>query len=169
MTNPGSDRPDPSDHEARPRRRSVHVLVAVAAVAILVGSVGLVAGLVGQSPEGAAEQAADPLGPEASHVANFRMRASGPCRYHPDRGGMVAHFDVTTSEEGQFTVDLKAVTKAGADNLDIFTRHVVRVTVPFYGGRTRKQFDVVVPVTKADRRAGYRKCRYVVNPTGAAE
>ena len=43
------------------------------------------------------------------------------------------------------------------DNPDISTTHVDRFTVPFHGGQTRKQFDVVVPLTEADTQDGYRK------------
>jgi hypothetical protein len=169
MTEPGSGTPGPADDTSRKRPRIVLVLVAVAAAVILLG---VVADLIAQSPDGAVAQPADeadPLTTEAPHVANFKMRATGPCSYEPDRGGLVAHFDVSTSDAGRFTVDLKAVTKEGADNLDVSTTHVVRVTVPFYGGRTRKQFDVVVPLTEAEHQDGYRRCRYLVNPTGAAE
>jgi len=34
-----------------------------------------------------------------------------------------------------------------------------------HGGETRKQFDVVVPLSEADYQDGYPKCRYVANPT----
>ena len=150
MTQPGSGSPDPAN-ESRKRRRTVLILVALAAAVM---ALGLVAALIVQSPD-----ETDPLGSEAPHVASFKMHAGGGCRYEPDRGGLVAHFDVSTSEAGRFTVDLKAVTKEGADNLDLSTPHVVRVTVPFFGGQTRKQFDVVVPLPRADHRDGYTKCR----------
>ncbi len=166
MTTPGSGSPDPADGEEPRKRRTVLVLVALAAVVIVLA---LVFVLIALSRDGILRSAdeTDPLDLEATHVADVKMHATGPCSYEPDRGGLVAHFDVSTSDAGRFTVDLKAVTKEGADNLDISTTHVVRVTVPFYGGQTRKQFDVVVPLAKADYQDGYRKCRYLINPTGA--
>lgn len=86
------------------------------------------------------------------------------CDYDPERGGLVVHFDVSTRDAGRFTVDVSAVTVEGADNLDISTPHVVRFSVPFYGGPTQREFDVVVPLTEAEHEDGYRKCRYSVNP-----
>ena len=167
MTTPGNDTPGPDDGDepaattgpARKHRRAVLALVAIAAVFVVLG---LVAVLIGQDPE-----ETDPLDADAPHVADFTMHPEGPCTYKPDRGGMVAHFEVRTRDAGRFTVDLAAVTDEGLDNLDISTPHVVRFTVPFYGGQTRKQFDVVVPLTEADYQHGYRKCRWTVNPTGA--
>ncbi len=120
---------------------------------------GLVAVLIGQS-----RAETNPLDSDAPALADLRFHPTG-CSYEPVRGGLVTHFDVSSRDAGRFTVDVKAVTDAGADNLDISTTHVVRVTVPFYGGQTRKQFDVVVPLTEADYQHGYRKCRYTVNPT----
>jgi hypothetical protein len=89
------------------------------------------------------------------------------CSWDPDRGGLVVHVTVGTADAGRFTVDVSAVTEEGADNQDISSPHVVRVTVPFYGGKAQKEFDVVVPLTEADYRDGYRKCLYTINPTGA--
>lgn len=160
MTTPRSGSPDPADgEESGRRRRTVTVLAAVVAALMVLG---LAAVLVAQRAD-----ETDSLGLEAAHVANFEMQPTGPCRYEPDRGGLVAHFDVSTGDVGRFTVDLQAVTREGADDLDISTTHVVRVTVPFSDGQTRKQFDVVVPLSETEYQDGYRKCRYLVNPTGA--
>lgn len=162
---PGNDTPDPADGDesaatagpARKHRRAVLVLVAMAAVFAVLG---LVAVLIGQS-----QAETNPLDSEAPALADFTMHSGGKCSYEPDRGGMVAHFDVSTSDAGRFTVDVEVVTDEGADNLDISTTHVVRFTVPFYGGQTRQEFDVVVPLTEADYQHGYRKCRYTApNP-----
>lgn len=162
MTTPGNDTPDPADGDesaatAGPSRKNRRaVLVAIAAVFAVLG---LVAVLIGQS-----QAETNPLDSEAPALAHFTMH-SGKCGYEPGRGGLVAHFDVSTSDAGRFTVDVEAVTDEGADNLDISTTHVVRFTVPFYGGQTRKEFDVVVPLTEADYQHGYRKCRYTApNP-----
>jgi hypothetical protein len=160
MTTPGDDTPDPADGEesaatagpARKGRRAVLVLVTVAAVFTVLG---LVAVLIGQSHDETSL-----LDPDAPGLSHFTMHTGGKCTYEPDRGGLVAHFDVSSPDAGRFTVDLEAVTDEGADNLDISTTHVVRFTVPFYGGQTRKQFDVVVPLTEADYQHGYRQCRY---------
>lgn len=158
MTTPGDDESAASAGPGRTRRRALAALVAIAAaVLVLLGL--LVAVLIGRS---GAE--ANPLDTDAPALADATFRATG-CRYEPDRGGLVTHFDVSTSDAGRFTVDLEAVTDEGADNLDISTTHVVRVTVPFYGGRTRKQFDVVVPLSETDHQHGYRKCRYTYNGT----
>jgi hypothetical protein len=167
MTTPGNDTPGPADGDDRagtagPGRKHHRAVLVVASLAAVVIILGLVAVLIGQNRE-----ETDPLDGGASHVADFTMHPKGPCTYEPDRGGMVAHFEVTTHDAGRFTVDLAAVTDEGLDNLDIATPHVVRFTVPFYGGQTRKQFDVVVPLTEADYEHGYRKCRWTVNPTGA--
>lgn len=160
MTTRRSDSPGPADgDESGNRRRILPVLAAISASVMVLG---LVAVLIAQSAD-----KTDPLDSETTHVADFTMQPTGACRYEADRGGLVAHFDVSTSEAGRFTVDLKAVTKEGADNLDIPTTHVVRVTVPFYGGQTRKQFEVVVPLAKAEYQDGYQQCRYLINPTGA--
>lgn len=165
MTTPGNDTPDPADGDesaamagpARKARRAVLVLVAIAAVFIVLG---LVAVLIGQN-----RAETNPLDADAPALADFTIHPTGRCSYEPDRGGLVAHFEVSTRDAGRFTVDVEAVTDEGADNLDISTTHVVRFTVPFYGGPSRQQFDVVVPLTEADYQHGYRKCRYTVNPT----
>jgi len=73
---------------------------------------------------------------------------------------MVVHVTVGTADAGRFTVDVSAVTEEGADDQDVSSPHVVRVTVPFYGGRTQKEFDVVVPLTEAEHQQGYRSCRW---------
>ena len=136
---------------------AVLVLVAIAAVFIVLG---LVAVLIGQN-----RAETNPLDADAPALADFTIHPTGRCSYEPDRGGLVAHFEVSTRDAGRFTVDVEAVTDEGADNLDISTTHVVRFTVPFYGGQTRKEFDVVVPLTEADYQHGYRKCRYTApNP-----
>ncbi len=170
MTTPGNDTPGPADGDepaptagpARKHRRAVLAIVSIVAIAAVFVALGLVAVLIGQNRE-----ETDPLDADAPHVADFTMHSGGPCTYEPERGGMVAHFEVSTREAGRFTVDLAAVTEEGLDNLDISTPHVVRFTVPFYGGPTRNQFDVVVPLTAADYQHGYRECRWTVNPTGA--
>jgi hypothetical protein len=162
MNTPGSDTPQPADGDGsadtagpvRRRGRTVLVLVAVAAVFLLV--LGIVAVVIARG-----DDTTDPLDAQGPGLAHVSMRTRGACRYDPDSGGMVAHFDVRSSDAGQFTVTLSAVTDDGADNLDdAATRHAVRVTVPFYGGRARKQFDVVVPLTEAEHEQGYRTCRY---------
>jgi hypothetical protein len=147
MSTPGNDSPP-----ARRRRRTVLVLVATAAVLAVLG---LVAVLLVQS-----RAEPHPLDADAPALSHVTMHTGGKCRYEPDRGGLVAHLDVRTSDAGRFTVDVEAVTDEGSDNLDITTEHVVRYTVPFYGGPTRKQFDVVVPLTEAEYQQGYRACRY---------
>jgi hypothetical protein len=151
MTTPG-DESAATAGPAGTNRRAVLVLVAVAAVIVVLG---VVAVLVQRS-----HAETDPLDSEAPGLAHMTMRTGGKCTYEPDRGGLVAHFDVSTSDAGRFTVDVEAVTDEGADNLDVATKHVVRYTVPFYGGQTRQQFDVVVPLTEADYQQGYRQCRY---------
>ena len=161
MSTPGDDTPDPVDDgsAATPgqvrKLRAVPVLVAIVAVFV----VALVAVRIVQNR---AEM--NPLDPDAPALADFTFHARG-CSYQADRGGLVVHFDVDSSDAGRFTVDVEGVTDEGVDNLDISTTHVVRYTVPFYGGRSRQQFDVVVPLTEADYQRGYRKCRYTVNPT----
>jgi hypothetical protein len=166
MTTPGPDTPGPADESAAPgaparrvRRRLVVGLVALAVVVLLLGVVAVV--VLGQDRD-----ETNPLSADAPGLTEFTIRPfTEDCRYEPARGGLVAHFDVSTSDAGRFTVDVEAVTDEGMDDLDISTPHVVRFTVPFYGGRTRKQFDVVVPLTEADYRDGYRKCRYIANGT----
>ncbi len=150
MTAPGDDTPDPAATPGAARKRRAVVLVAIAAV--LVG-LGLV--LVGVKNR--AET--NPLDADAPGLAHVTFHTRG-CSYEPDRGGLVVHFAVSTRDAGRFTVDVSAVTDEGADNLDISTKHVVRFTVPFYGGTARKEFDVVVPLTEADYQQGYRECRY---------
>jgi hypothetical protein len=168
MNTPGSDTPQPAggdgfagtERPARKRRRATLVLVAAAAAFVLV--LGIIAVVIARG-----EDTTDPLDASGPGLANVTMRTRGDCRFEPDRGGMVAHFDVRTSDVGQFTVTLSAVTDEGADDLDeATTEHAVRVTVPFYGGRARKQFDVVVPLTEAEHEQGYRKCRYDVYGAG---
>jgi hypothetical protein len=161
MTTPGDDTPDPADDGSAPTAghvrglRAVPVLVAIAAVFV----VGLVAVRIVQN-----RAETNPLDPDAPALADFTFHAKG-CSYQASRGGLVVHFDVDSSDAGRFTVDVEGVTDEGVDNLDIATTHVVRYTVPFYGGRSRQQFDVVVPLTEADYERGYRKCRYTVNPS----
>jgi len=162
MTTPGDDDSAAANGPtgpARPARngRRAAGLVAIAASMLLV--LGLVAVLALRS---GAE--ANPLDSDAPALADVRFHITG-CRYEPDSGGLVTHVDVSTSDTGRFTVDVEATTDEGADNLDISTTHVVRVTVPFYGGSARKQFDVVVPLSRSDFRDGYRKCRYTYNGT----
>jgi len=168
MNTPGSDTPQPDDGDgsagpagpARTCRRTALVLVAVAAAFLLV--LGILAVVLVR-----AQDTTDPLDAKGPGLANVTMRTRGDCRFEPDRGGMVAHFDVRTSDAGQFTVTLSAVTDEGVDDLDkATTEHAVRVTVPFYGGRARKQFDVVVPLTEAEHEQGYRKCRYDIYGAG---
>ena len=107
-----------------------------------------------------------PLDADAPALANASFHPTG-CTYDADRGGLVTHWDISTRDTGRFTVDVEAVPEEGVGNLDVTTTHVVRVTVPFYEGQTRKRFDVVVPLASSDYQDGYRKCRYTVNPTGA--
>ena len=153
-----ADTPEPADDDgsagtARPTHRvrnAVLVLVSVAAVFIVLGLVLL----AGQS-----DNDADPLAADAPGLSDVTFRPTG-CTYEPDRGGLVAHFDVRTSDAGRFTIDVSAVTQEALDDLDITTPHVVRYTVPFYGGQSHKEFDVVVPLTEAEYQQGYRKCRY---------
>lgn len=159
----GNDTPEPADGDesaarAGPVRRHRRAVLGLVAIAAVLASLGLVAVLTEAS-----EAETDSLGSATPALSHFTMQPGGECTYAPDRGGLVAHFDVRTSESGRFTVDLEAVTDEGSDNLDIPTPHVVRVTVPFYGGQSRKEFDVVVPLTEADYQDGYRKCRYAVN------
>ena len=161
MTTPGNSTPDPADGDgpavpARKHRRGVLVLV-LAAVFVVAGLV--VVRIVDSQEE------TNPLDADAPALADFTFHPEGPCSYEPDRGGMVVHMDVSSRDAGRFTIDVEAVTDEGLDNLDISTTHVVRVSVPFYGGQTRKEFDVVVPLTEADHQDGYRKCRWTVNPT----
>ena len=159
------DTPDPADGEraatapARKTRRTALLLAAIAAVLNGLVTV-LVTVLVGQS-----RGEPNPLDSDAPALANFTMQPPAGCRHKPERGGLVVHFDVSTRVTGRFTVEVQAVTEEGVDNLDISTPHAVRVTLPFHGGHTRKEFDVVVPLTEAVYRQGYRKCRYTVNPT----
>jgi hypothetical protein len=152
-----ADIPDPDDDRsagtARPThgvRNAVLVLVSVAAVFIVLGLVVL----AGQN-----DTAPDPLDADAHGLSDVTFRSTG-CTYEPDRGGLVAHFDVRTSDAGRFTVDVSAVTQEALDNADITTPHVVRYTLPFYGGQSHKEFDVVVPLSEAEYQQGYRKCRY---------
>jgi hypothetical protein len=162
MSTPGNDSSDPADGDepaatagrARRRRRLVLVLVAIAAVCVVLGLALVLIGQHGDEP--------NPLDSDAPGLADVTFHAKG-CSYEPDRGGLVVHFDVSTPDAGRFMVDVAAVTDEGADNLDISTTHVVRFTVPFYGGQTRKEFDVVVPVSEADYQQGYRQCHYTVN------
>jgi len=140
---------------ARGRRLLVGLVALVVAVVSVVGATAYLIGRAGSSN--------DPLGDDAPTLADPRFRTEG-CSFQPERGGLVVHFDVTSSDAGRFTVDVSAVTAEGADDLDVTTEHVVRYTVPFYGGQTRRQFDVVVPLSQAEYRDGYRKCRWHLNP-----
>ena len=149
----------PGDDTARNSRRPVLVIVAIAAVVVVLGVVAVLVGRGQDEP--------DPLDADAPGLADFTFRPTARCTYEPDRGGMVAPLEVSTRDAGRFTVDVRAVTDAGASNEDISTEHVVRVTVPFYGGQTRKRFDVVVPLTEAEYQQGYRECRWTIDPTGA--
>ena len=153
------DGDDPAAGASSTRRRLGVVvgLVAVAVVAVLALVVGVLAFVL---PHGGTT---DPLGEDAPGLADASFRAQG-CRYQPERGGLVVHFAVRSSDTGRFTVDVKAVTAEGADDLDVATQHVVRYTVPFYGGPTRREFDVVVPVSEQEYRDGYRTCRWDLNP-----
>ena len=165
MTPSGHDHPDPADGDepgvaagpSRTRRRVFLVLAAVVGVAGVVVVLGLVVILSMQDRPGT-----NPLDSDAPGLADVTFHTKG-CSFEPDRGGLVVHFAVSTRDAGRFSVDVAAVTDEGADNLDIPTKHVVRFTVPFYGGQTRQEFDVVVPLTEADYQQGYRKCRYTVN------
>ena len=161
MTTPGNDASDPADGDepgstAGPARTHRLVLAAIAGVFVVL-VLGLVVVL---SVQNRAEP--NPLDSDAPALAGFTFHTKG-CSYEPDRGGMVVHFAVSTRDAGRFSVDVSAVTDEGADNLDISSKHVVRYTVPFYGGQTRQEFDVVVPLTETDYQQGYRKCRYSVN------
>jgi len=170
MTPPGNGTGGPADGDGpgagaapAPRpRRVLPVLVAVAAIIGVIGVAGVVAVRVAHGRGGT-----DLLDADAPALADFTFHSTRACTFEPDRGGLVAHFDLSTHETGRFTVDLEAVTDEGADDLDVATTHAVRVTVPFYAGQTRKQLDVVVPVSRAEYERGYRKCRYTVNPDGA--
>jgi hypothetical protein len=152
MTTLGDDTPDPR----RRRRLAVLVVSGIVAALALGGTVAFVV---------AADDDPGPLDADAPALELGDVRPSG-CAYRPDLGGLVTHFDVTGKGAGRFTVDLEAVTKEGADDLDISTTHAVRVTVPFHSGQERQEFAVVVPVSRADYRDGYRKCRWTINPTG---
>jgi hypothetical protein len=158
MTTPG-DEPTTTAGPARTHRRAVLVLVALAAATVVLGLVAVLVAQRGSEP--------NPLDADAPALGDFTMHRTDGCRYEPDRGGLVAHFDVSTSDAGRFTVDVEAVTDEGVDNLDLTTEHAVRFTVPFYGGPSRRQLDVVVPLTEADYQHGYRRCRFTINPTGS--
>ena len=153
-----ADGDEPAGAAAPAHRRWGVVLGLAAAALVAVGA--LVVGSLVLLHQGGET---DALGEEAPGLGHVSFHANG-CRYQPERGGLVVHFDVTTSDAGRFTVDVEAVTAEGADDLDIATQHVVRYTVPFYGGRTRKEFDVVVPLSEQEHRDGYRKCRWDLNP-----
>ena len=160
MTTTPADGDDPAaaPRPGRRRLRAVLGLIAVAVVAVLALAVGALAFLLPRSGD-----TTDPLGDDAPGLTSVTLRTTG-CTFQPERGGMVAHFIVRTHVAGRFTVDVKAVTAEGADNLDIATQHVVRYTVPFYGGQTRREFDVVVPLSEKEHQDGYRECRYDLNP-----
>lgn len=160
MTAPGHEAQEPPDGEPRPaagpagrRRRALLGLGAVATALVLLGLVVVIAQDRSQP---------HPLDADAPALADLTFHTKG-CAFDPDRGGLVVHFAVSTADEGRFTVDVAAVTDQGADDLDVTTPHVVRFTVPFYGGQTRKEFDVVVPLSPADYQQGYQKCRYTLN------
>jgi hypothetical protein len=146
-----------SNPSGRRSRRMAVGLTALAGLAAGVVLAGLTLVVLGHD-----DADANPLDDTAPGLSHFSFHPRG-CAYQPDRGGMVAHFEVTTSDRGRFTLDVQAVTREGADDLDIVSPHVVRYTVPFYGGRATRQFDVVVPLTDAEHQDGYRRCRYVVN------
>lgn len=150
---PGNGAPDAGDGN-RGRRRIALVGIVAAVVAVLIGGLAVIA-------QGSDEPG--PLDDGAPGLADFTMRPSGDCVYDADRGGLVAHFSVRTTSAGTFTLDVEATTAEGVENGDVTSPHVVRVRVPFYGGRTRKAFDVVVPLSEADYRAGYSECRWHVN------
>lgn len=136
----------------------------LAAAAAGIGVLALVGAGSALLADDAAE--ADPLSPEAPSLADFSFRAAGPCRFDAGRGGLVGHFVVSTHDVGRFTMDLEAVPHEGVGDLDVTTEHAVRVSVPFFAGQTRKDFDVVVPLSGADHARGYDECRYTLNPTG---
>ncbi len=161
MTTPGAETARPARPAGR-RRRIVLVLVAMALglAAPSLWSVGTAA-LAGDGDGTSRLDEGTPF------VGAWIMRPTKDgCRYDRRLGGMVAHFDVSAKAAGRFTIDLEAVTDGGAENLDVTTGHVVRTTVPF-SGPGRRQLHVVVPLTQAEHRQGYGKCRYIVNPTGA--
>ena len=154
MTTGSSDLPGPADDgtsgASRGVRRAVLVLVAVAAALVVLGLVAVLNGGNG---------AQDPLDSDAPGLSDVTFRVAG-CSWEPERGGLVVHVTVGTADAGRFSVDVSAVTAEGADNQDISSPHVVRVTVPFYGGQAQKEFDVVVPLTEAEHEQGYRRCRW---------
>ena len=154
MTAPGDPTTPPAEPGHRRRRLVLYVAGGLAAAVALVGVV------VGQSQA----ETEDPLGPDASGLSELSMRTIGGCRYEPDRGGMVGGFAVTTRDAGRFVLDVEAVTPEALDNADAPTSpHVVRYTVPFYGGKVTKRFEVVVPLAAAEHDAGYTKCRWHIN------
>ena len=143
-----------TDPAGRGSRRRVLVLAGLGAAVLVVG-LAVVLLVRDDAPT-------SPLDADSAGLANLTIRPT-QCSYQPERGGLVAHFVVRTSDAGLLTLDVKAVTDEGADDLDVVSPHVVRYTVPFYGGRTTRQFDVVVPLSEAEHRDGYRKCRYDLN------
>lgn len=149
---PGNGAPDAGDGSRRRRIALTGVVVAVAAV--LIGGLAVIA--QGSDQPG-------PLDDAAPGLAEFTLTPGDECVYDADRGGLVAHFEVRTGAAGRFTLDVEATTTEGVDNADITSPHVVRVSVPFHGGRTHKEFDVVVPLSEADYRDGYSECRWHVN------
>jgi hypothetical protein len=160
MSTPGDDISGPGSDGSTaasgtgPMRRVLLALV-VLDVLVVIGIVAYLATRGGDQP--------GPLDADAPALANVSFRPTG-CTYDADRGGLVTHWDISTRDAGRFTVDVEAVPEEGIGNLDVTTPHAVRVTVPFYGGRTRKRFDVVVPLARSDYQDGYRKCRYTLNP-----
>ena len=161
MTPPGNDTPDPADASAAtagPAGRRRRVALVLAGLATVVIVVGLVAVRIIDSRE-----ATNPLDADAPALADFDMQSDGDCSFDADRGGLVAHFEVSTQDTGRFTIDVEGVTDEGADNLDITTTHAARYSVSFDGGQARKEFDVVVPLTEAEYQDGYRSCRYAIN------
>ena len=170
MTPPGNGTgaggPVDGDHPAAPdgpgRRAGRALLIVVGVVVLVVVVVGVVA--VRLAPDRGTPNLLDA---EAPALSDFTFHSVRGCRFEADRGGLVASVDLRTRATGRFTIDLEAVPARGVGNLDVVTTHAVRVTVPFYAGQTRKRFDVVVPLTRADYEQGYRKCRYTLNPSGA--
>ena len=157
MSTPGDNPLDPGSTASPAASRMRRAVVALVVLDVLV-ALGVVAFLVARGGDDPG-----PLDADAPALANASFRPTG-CTYDADRGGLVTHWDISTRDTGRFTVDVEAVPEEGIGNLDVTTTHVVRVTVPFYEGQTRKQLDVVVPLSRADYQQGYRKCRYTLNP-----
>lgn len=167
MTAPGDGTGGPSGDDgpadgSAPVPRSHRGLLVAAAVLGVLAVVGVVGARAAHDGG-----ATDPMAADAPFLAHYSFRPTGSCAFAPERGGLVAHFDLRTHDTGQLTFQVEAVTAEGDGDLDITTPHAVRVTVPFYAGQTRKQLDVVVPLSRSDYESGYRKCRFTLNPNGA--